>query len=744
MLGRIDFFNRRNKRNENYNNTNEKEVEGNQLIISETEDDSVSLLDNTFKSFFKKYIEKYVSILGDLHVGIWVIDVTNHYRVLYCSPGIQKISGYARSQIESGKVKWADIIFSEDIHQYQKIQPLLFNRESINHQYRIVNANNEIVWIQDHTVPTFDDSGNVIRLSGIITDITEQKLAEEKIHFYAYYDFLTGLANRRLFEKEINKRLATYSFEQHFSVLYIDINRFKHIIETFGNKVGDMLIEKVAGILHRYKKQDGIVARIGGDQFAILLPMIHHIEYPVEVAKEIIAAMETPIVVEGYQINCTISIGISNYPTDGSEPDELLRNAEVALYRAKEQGKNHFQIFSSSMNVHTYKLFQLEKDLRQAIVRDEFILHYQPKVETKTEKMVGAEALIRWNHPDWGMVSPIDFISVAEEIGMINDIGDWVLRTVVQSIAEWKKQGLPVVPISINVSGQRFLKNDFSMIVKGVLDDTKVHPSLLELEITETSLMSNEMMITSTIESLKLLGIKISLDDFGTGFSSISYLRQFRSIHTIKFDRSFIQHVCENDYDASIVKSLIHLAHGLNMNVVAEGVETQGQLAFLRENKCDLIQGYYFSKPLPSDEFKKLLKKDMKLPLNQLKSTSHGENRRKFFRLELPKPVSSTMTVAKIKNQSVEMGKTNILIENMSAGGIRFLSNIRLPVREDILLKFYAEIMGQNLNVKGHIVWKLEQESGLYQYGVELDISEDEKEELVKTILKLELEINKE
>jgi diguanylate cyclase (GGDEF)-like protein/PAS domain S-box-containing protein len=700
-----------------------------------------NVLDETFKKFFQKYIEKDAMVLGDLHVGIWVVDVVNEGKVLYCSPGIQQITGFSQTQFESGDIKWESIIFEEDLEMFEKRQSLLYKGETLNHSYRIISANQKIVWIQDHTIPTLNESGKLIRLSGFVIDVTEQKIAEEKVYFYSHYDQVTGLSNRKVFEQEVKRKLAS-PFHHHFSILYIDINRFKSIIETFGNVIGDEVIKKVADMLLEFKINNGIISRIGWDQFAIIVPT-EDMKYPVVIAQNLLEKLREPLDVKGYKLYCSLNIGIANNDCNDIEVDELLRNTELALYKAIAQGKNTYHVFSSSLDVDTFKQLQLEKDLSYAIMNNELVLHYQPKVETKTGLITGAEALVRWNHPIWGIISPLEFIPIAEETGFIIEIGDWVLRTVCETLANWEDQQIPVVPISINVSGQKFLKSNFAEEVFKVLSETKVKPSLLEFEITETSLIGDAKIVIETMNQLKMLGIGISIDDFGTGFSSISYLRQFRVMDTLKIDRSFIKYVCENHYDATIVKSIVQLAHGLQMKVVAEGVETEGQLAFLKAIDCSYIQGFYFSKPIAKSEFERMLEGNEILPIKQSTNVLYSKNRRKFIRVAFPKSIKGNMTVVKVKNRNIDLGKTAILIEDISAGGMRILSNICIPSREDITLQFEMELLGEQTIVLGQIVWLLEKDNGFFQYGVSFDISSGERDHLVKLVNTLGLRLTK-
>ena len=338
--------------------------------------------------------------------------------------------------------------------------------------------------------------------------------------------------------------------------------------------------------------------------------------------------------IEDFELYITASIGISAYPSNGTTVDEIIKNADAALYRAKGSGKNNYQIYSSTINITSFKQYELERDLRKSIENSQLLLHFQPRVDTLTGKIVSAEALVRWEHPEWGLVSPSEFIPLAEETGFINEISDWVLKQVCSYLSEWIQKELSVVPISINVTADRFLRNDWKSTLLNTLKETDVDPALIELEITETTLIQHEKTVESAFQYLKELGIKIALDDFGTGYSSLSHIKDF-SIDTIKIDQSFISQITKTPNVEVIIKSIIFMAKGLNMNIVAEGVETNAQLNFLKQQECHEIQGYIFSKPVPDKKFQSLLKKVILKPIHKSENLKIQE-RRNFYRIYLP------------------------------------------------------------------------------------------------------------
>jgi EAL domain-containing protein (putative c-di-GMP-specific phosphodiesterase class I) len=440
------------------------------------------------------------------------------------------------------------------------------------------------------------------------------------------------------------------------------------------------------------------------------------IDHPVSIAKKIINSLEEPFFIGDFELYITASIGITSYPADGEDAETLMKKADTALFRAKDTGKNAYQIYNSAMNIEAFKLYSLERGLRKAIKNRELSFHYQPKVDTRSGRLTGAEALIRWIHPEWGMVSPGEFIPLAEETDLIFKITDYTFHTVCRQINEWEAQKLPIVPISINISPKLFLRTDWLDNILRIIEETRVNPEWLELEIVETALIHNEEAFLSAVHTLKKMGVKISLDDFGTGFSSLLYLKKF-NFDTVKIDRSFIKDFLL-DSDSMITKSIIYLAHGLKLDVVAEGVETQEQLEFLRQQGCDQIQGYLFSKPLPVDDFTKVLMEPVLKP-----ASSHSqppvENRRKVSRFDLPVPLSADMTIAKIKDLDFTLGKTEVLIENIGFGGLRLLTHLKLPVNPEILYEFETELHNHPFKVCGRIVWKQETNDDFFQYGVE-------------------------
>ena len=439
--------------------------------------------------------------------------------------------------------------------------------------------------------------------------------AEERVHHLAHYDELTGLPNRSMFNQRLSHALVQAKrHDRPLAVLFIDLDRFKNINDTLGHEAGDRVLKEVADRLRGCLRESDTVGRLGGDEFVVL---IEELLQPVHVAavaqrilaavaQKILAAVAKPFIVDAHEFHLTASIGISTYPEDSADMQSLLKNADIAMYRAKEQGKNNFQFYSAQMNVHTLERLALESNLRRALERNEFLLHYQPKVDIGSGSITGMEALVRWQQPGKVLIPPAQFIPLAEETGLIVPIGAWVLKTACARNKSWQEQGLPPLRVAVNLSARQFAHETLLQDVARALNESGLDPTALELEITESMVMHNPEHAVKLLNKLKAMGIQLSIDDFGTGYSSLSYLKRF-PLDSVKIDRSFIKDLPGDSDDAAITRAIIAMAHSLRLKVIAEGVETEQQLSFLREHGCDEMQGYYFSKPLPETEFFQLL-----------------------------------------------------------------------------------------------------------------------------------------
>jgi len=433
------------------------------------------------------------------------------------------------------------------------------------------------------------------------------ELAAVEVEHLAYHDALTGLPNRPLFMDRLIVAVAQANRgNAKLAVFFLDLDRFKDINDSLGHSVGDTLLKAVAERIRRCVREGDTVARFGGDEFTLLIPKIENIEDAAKIAQKIIETLKVPFMVHERELFMTTSVGVSIYPSDGLDPETLVRNADTAMYRAKEHGRDSCQLYAPAMNARAVERLALENMLRKALSQNEIVLYYQPQVDAQTGVIVGLEALIRWKHPEMGLIPPGQFIGVAELSGLIIPIGEWTLHTACKQLRQWQKKIDRELTMAVNLSARQFQQPDLLEQVREAVEDAGITPASLELEITESNAMQNAENTIYTLRELKAFGVRISMDDFGTGYSSLNYLKQF-PIDTLKLDQTFVRDVTTDPIDAAIVSAVIQMAHSLQLTVVAEGVETQGQLDFLRKQRCDTIQGYYFSRPLAADDIEEFL-----------------------------------------------------------------------------------------------------------------------------------------
>lgn len=436
--------------------------------------------------------------------------------------------------------------------------------------------------------------------SSILRDITERKASEDKINDLVYLDPLTGLPNRRLFNDRLDSLLRQADERGfNFSLFYMDLDNFKMINDRFGHSVGDLFLKNVAARLEEQLTPKDTLSRLGGDEFILLLPNTEYSKAATR-AQQLIDALNAPFRFENEEIFTSLSVGISMFPSDGSDSENLVKNADIAMYQAKEQGKNGFQFFTRDMNETIDRKSKLATGLRKGLEHGEFTIHYQPQISLQTEQIIGVEALLRWNHPEWGSISPAEFIPIAEETGSITKIGEFVLEEACRQNKYWQDLGLAPFRVAVNISARQFAQKDLTEVVSAILDKTGLDAQYLELELTETIIQNADTAI-ATMQELAALGVHLSIDDFGTGYSSLSYLKLF-PIDSLKIDQHFTRNIKSDSKDAALVKTIIRMAHDLGLNVIAEGVETLEQLDFLKTEQCNQAQGYYFNRPLPAQE----------------------------------------------------------------------------------------------------------------------------------------------
>ena len=539
--------------------------------------------------------------------GILVVDESD--RIVLVNRQFRTLFGVPDDVVESGEdrpLRTYVMQQVQDPHAFlDKIAYLYAHRDAKSRDELLLKNGRSF---DRYSAPLVDSRGEHRGRIWYFRDITARKRAEEQVQFLAYYDALTKLPNRTLLMDRLQNALAgARRRNESVAVLFLDLDRFKIINDSLGHAVGDQLLHAVGSRLRSCVREQDTVARAGGDEFIIVLNAVGDTAEIAVTAGRIVDAMTQEIVVDGRRLTTSCSVGISIFPENSSDAESLIKYADQAMYCAKESGRNAFHFFTDALNMQAVERHSLESDLRGALERGEFFLLYQPQVNLFSGEITGLEALIRWRHRQRGIVPPAGFIPVAENSGLILPIGEWVLRTACAQVREWQDAGLPRVPVAVNVSAVQFRQEGFCSLVRTVLEETLVPAECIELEVTESLLLSNEAVVHTVLRQLKEIGVQLAIDDFGTGYSSLSYLRQFR-VDKIKIDRSFIRDLATDHDDAAITAAIIGLGKILNLTVVAEGVEEEAQVSILQEYSCDEAQGYYFSTPRPSEEIARRLK----------------------------------------------------------------------------------------------------------------------------------------
>ncbi len=556
-----------------------------------------------------KYEERLLldhQILENISEGVLISDADN--KIVSVNRAFTRITGYRREEVlgrEPGILRsnWQDDGFYQNMWASLEVDSLwrgeIWNRRKDGDVYP--------EWLTINRIS--DENGVTIRYIAVFSDITLRKESEARMAYLAHHDPLTGLANRILLEERLVQSLSLAQRQKQLvALMFIDLDRFKVINDTLGHDVGDQLLMLMATRLKESVRDGDTVARLGGDEFILLLHNIDGEGAAAQIAEKIINLISKPFSLADNEIFITVSIGVSLYPDNGNDRESLLKFADIAMYRAKSQGGNGCQFYRPELNARTLERLTMESRLQRAIERDELILHYQPTIDIKTGQLLCAEALVRWESPDYGLVSPALFIPLAEESGAIVQIGEWVLNRACLQIAEWRSQGVRTVPISVNMSARQFMQRGLDKIVEQALNASGVEGEALYLELTEQMIMDDVEAAIEAMHLIKALGVKLAIDDFGTGYSSLSYLKRF-PLDILKIDQTFVRDIVSDHSDRAIVSIIINMARALDMVVVAEGVETQGQLKILSEEGCDSYQGYYFSRPVLAADFVQLLLK---------------------------------------------------------------------------------------------------------------------------------------
>jgi diguanylate cyclase (GGDEF)-like protein/PAS domain S-box-containing protein len=550
-------------------------------------------------------LRQQAQILDQIHESVITMDLAGF--ITSWNKGAERLFGYSAAE-SIGR----NVLFLYEDEENSDLSDIFLEHGGREMDVRRRKKSGEVFWASLSLTPMSDQAGNPTGLIGYLNDITDRKQAEERIHYLAYYDALTGLPNRSLLMKLVDHALSVAQRSQaQASLLFVDLNRFKPINDTFGHSVGDRLLQQVATRFRDALRNEDILARLGGDEFVIGLFDLNESDCSSHVAQKLLASLEAPFLIDDHELKIGASIGISTFPQDGDDSVTLLRLADIAMYRAKQGGENSeggYSFYCNDMNERTLNRLRIESGLRHAIKHDQLLLHYQPKVDLQTGRIIGAEALVRWNHPERGLVQPAEFIPVAEETGLVLLLGEWVLQTACAQAQAWQLAGVPALRIAVNVSAR-----EFTAALPGRVRDALTYYGLgadwLEIEITESMLMHSIDRVITIMDEISALGVTLALDDFGTGYSSLSYLKRF-PIDTLKIDGSFTRGIPGDVNDCAIASSIISIGKQLKHKVIAEGVENAEQLAYLRATGCDEVQGYFFSRPVAADEFEAMLREE--------------------------------------------------------------------------------------------------------------------------------------
>lgn len=533
-------------------------------------------------------------------------------RVLWVNEAYRGITGYDEGDVV-GKLPRFDAVLREDADNYQRIWAAVADKGNWQGEYWNTRKGGERYAERLSITAIAGDGVEALCYGAIISDVTQRKLDEERILYQANYDQLTGLPNRALFLDRLSQSIATTRRAQKkLGLMFIDLDGFKLVNDTLGHDMGDLLLKEAAARLQECVRSGDTVARLGGDEFTVIMPNLDESQMSEVVAGRILESLATPFDLDGKEAFVSGSMGITIFPDDAERVHELVKNADSAMYLAKEKGKAGYQFYTEALNAEVTERLALKNGLAMALDRSEFKLFYQPKMDIATGEITSAEALMRWSHGDLGNVSPARFIPILEETGQVVEVGEWALREALRQHSEWVKQGLPSIRVAVNLSARQLREISFVSLFENVLSDAGVGPECLEVEITESMLMSDTATAIKAVHALHDMGIHVAMDDFGTGYSSLSYLKKF-PIDTIKIDQSFVADIATDKDDAEIIRAIITMGKTLDRQIVAEGVETEEQLSILADYDCNIMQGYLLSKPLPGAEFLEFMSNRAKL-----------------------------------------------------------------------------------------------------------------------------------
>ncbi|MDD3169539.1 MAG: EAL domain-containing protein [Eubacteriales bacterium] len=681
-------------------------------------------------------IQKRFQVLVQQSSDVFEI-ISPDFTIQYISPAVEKITGFTPEE-RIGK-NALEFIEEEQKQRFSKMidTVLAFPEEQMQGDLAIKDKNGKVSYLTYTVTNQLSEPS----IQGIVInwrDITDRIENQKEIEYIATHDELTKLPNQVSLKKKMSQLCEEYSHLDHnFALIMLDIDGFRYVNDALGYQLGDQLIVQVASRLKEFLGENGFLCRYTGDQFAMIIQDLNSSWEYEQTAKKITELFRNAYKVDLYELDMTGSLGISMYPYDEKDPDLLINYANISLLRSKHEGKNRYKFYSSEIGIQIYKQVVLRNDLLKAIERNQFQVYYQAQVKLESSDILAAEALVRWEHPEWGMVSPNEFISMAEETGFIINLGNWMLHEVCKNYKKWMEQGMAPIKISVNYSSIQFFERHFVENIIGIINQYELNPHFLIMEITESVFMKNPEKAIVDIKRLQSTGIQVALDDFGTGFSSLSYLNSF-NIDILKIDRSFIKNVMMDEASTIITRSVIDLAQELRIKLVAEGIENQEQLSYLKDLNCYSGQGYLYNKPMPPEEFEQLLVREKCLPKQLLNEKKSGKENRKYLRIKLPKLLEADMSILEKPEQKYKVGSVKVEVKNISSEGLCFAAGIRLPVNNELQLQFTIPTKeGKEAKICGYPVWAQETEKNWYEYGVEFDHNPAEKIDLTMELYSL-------
>ena len=658
-------------------------------------------------------------------------------RLLYISETSEKVIGYKPEERLGRKIydyhEEAEARKLAEMIEFVLVEP----DKGITKDILFKTKTGKLLYLEVYMRNFMHDSA----IDGIVVnfrDVTSRVENEKKIIHISTHDQLTGFPNN-IYLKENLKLQYQKAKETNtsFAIFMLDIGSLAYIENTLGYKTAERYIVQVASRLKLYCGATKFIYRYYDHRFVIVVEGTYTIDEYETIIREIYELFSETVKVGRYDLDVDLNIGISTYEKGQEDSDLLIRNAETAIYMAKNEGKNKYKFYSSDKNFQSYKESILRNDLKKSIENNQLRIYYQPMVNLKTNELLGAEALIRWEHPEWGLISPIEFISLAEETGYITKIGDWLLREVCQNYKGWLNNGFPNIKVSINFSSMQFLEANFVENIKNTIDEFELNPHFLIMEITESILIEKIDRVISSIKILQSFGIQIALDDFGTGYSSLAYLNSI-DIDILKIDGSFIKNINIDETSTTITRYIIKMAQELKIKLAAEHVESWDQLSFLRELKCYCGQGYIYSKPLPLEDFEKVLAKGNCKPLISKDSLLHKE-RRKSYKVNFIQGLEARLSILELRGKNINMGNAKVVIKNIGSEGLSFISSIRLPIEKDMVVQFATYLVGEEIKINGHPIWTEEIDNNLFEYGFEFTMDEDKRKDLIKILNQVQI-----